>query len=1144
MSSEIINTLLPAWTLKPTQHQAWGNLQGSSPALVISQLAQLRPVLVVTADTRIAEQLHEEIEFFAKKPCPLSTLPSWETLPYDTFSPHQAIVSERLATLYQLPELTKGVIIFPITTLMHYVPPTHYVRANSLFLRSGQRLHLEQFRQQLEQSGYRCVSQVMEHGEFAVRGGLLDLFPMGSEQPYRIDLLDEEIDSIRYFDPETQRSQGIITEIRLLPAREFPLDTNAITQFRQQWRSHFPGDPTRSPIYREMSEGFVSAGIEYYIPLFFEQMQTLFDYLPANSVVVTLANIMETAEQFWQEVNSRYEQLRHDIERPLLPPTDLFLQANQVFAGFRRYPQLQFSTQPTTRGLNFPFNGLPQWTAQSLEPFKQFLQTFNGRVLITAETLGRRETLLDLLKKYALTPKLVGDWQEFLEKTAPLMLTVAPLEHGLILEAEQSIAVISEAQLLGERVSQRRLRKKSASRDPDTVIRNLTELNIGAPVVHEEHGVGRYQGLVTLVVDDMPAEFLQLEYAKQDKLYVPVANLHLISRFTGADPEHAPLHRLGSAQWERAKRKALQQVHDVAVELLDIYARRAIRQGHSFENDAENYRLFSTAFPFEETPDQLDAITAVLTDMHSAQPMDRLVCGDVGFGKTEVAMRAAFVAVQDGQQVAVLVPTTLLAQQHDQNFKDRFAEWPVRVEQLSRFRSKKQQLETLTAIAEGKVDIVIGTHKLLQDNVQFKRLGLVIIDEEHRFGVQQKERFKALRTEVDVLTLTATPIPRSLNLALSHLRDLSIIATPPAQRLAIKTFIKEWHAPTIAEAILRELRRGGQVYFLHNDIDTIGKIAEELEQLVPATRVQIAHGKMRERELERVMQDFYHQRFNVLVCTTIIESGIDVPSANTMIINRADKLGLAQLYQLRGRVGRSHHRAYAYLIVPPQKQMTKDAVKRIEAIESLEELGIGFTLATHDLEIRGAGELLGSEQSGHIQEIGYTLYTELLERAITALREGRIPELALPSTRGTEINLHSPALLPSDYLPDVHIRLIMYKRLANAPDLKTLEDIQVEMIDRFGLLPEAAKTLVRITELKLQATPLGIGKIDLSAEGGYLLFVEKPNINPQAVVQLIQSRPYQYRLEGQNKLRLLWKVSEIVDRCEKIAKLLDSLKKR
>ncbi|MDY6992129.1 MAG: transcription-repair coupling factor, partial [Pseudomonadota bacterium] len=744
-------------------------------------------------------------------------------------------------------------------------------------------------------------------------------------------------------------------------------------------------------------------------------------------------------------------------------------------------------------------------------------------------------------RQHHIQPKVVENWSAFLAAQLPLALTVAPIERGILLDAPP-LAVISENQLFGERVAQKRLRnRRSSQRDSDTIVRNLTELTLGAPVVHEAHGVGRYRGLVTLDVGGISAEFLHLEYARQDKLYVPVSSLHLISRFTGMDPEQAPLHRLGSGQWEKAKRKAAQQVSDIAVELLDIYARRAARQGYAFPQQTDAYRAFAQAFPFEETPDQQEAIDAVLADMYAAQPMDRLICGDVGFGKTEVAMRAAFIAVLDGQQVAVLVPTTLLAQQHYQNFQDRFAEWPVKIEQLSRFRSKKQQEQALKAIAEGQIDIVIGTHKLLQGHIQFKRLGLIIIDEEHRFGVKQKERFKALRTEVDILALTATPIPRSLNMALSHLRDLSIIATPPSRRLAVKTFIREWHTPTLIEALQRELKRGGQVYFIHNSIDDIDRIAEEIRQLLPETRVEIAHGQMRERALERVMQDFYHRRFNILVCTTIIETGIDVPNANTIIINRADKLGLAQLYQLRGRVGRSHHRAYAYLIVPPKKMMTPDALKRLDAIGALEELGMGFTLATHDLEIRGAGELLGHEQSGHMQEIGYNLYTELLERAVNALKSGKQPELSQPLPPNTDINLYSPALLPSDYLPDVHTRLIMYKRIASATDKQALYDIQVEMVDRFGLLPEPAKTLIKIAELKLKATALGIRKIEFSSEGGYLLFDTPPAIDPASIVHLIQTQPQHYRLEGQNKLRLLFTLADFSSRYQTLEQLLTQL---
>jgi len=1140
------NYLSPLYpTLTPKQRQNWGRLYGSSVGLVISQAAQKTPVIVITPDSLSAQRLVEDIQFYAKPDLPLLIFPDWETLPYDLFSPHQDIISERLTTLYHLPDIEQGVLVLPVNTLMSRLAPTDYVKAKSLLLTTGQHLNPEKWRQQLELSGYRRVEQVMEHGEFAVRGSLLDLFPMGSNMPYRIDLFDDEVDSIRNFDPDTQRSQSTIKEIRLLPAREFPLSDESIEQFRSQWRTEFSGDPTRCPIYRDVSANLAPAGIEYYLPLFFEKTHTLFDYLPSNNLIITLEGVLERAEQFWQEISERYEQLRHNVERPILPPTQLFLQANQVFAELHHYPHINLTQDETANGLNFatrPPPNLPvnSRASQPLVALQKFLETFQGRVLIGGETTGRRESLLELLNKYNLVAKVVDNWQAFLHSKDSLCLTVAPLEQGLVLE-EPQLAIISETQLFGERVAQRRWRKKTIQRDTDSIVRDLTELTIGAPVVHEEHGVGRYQGLITLELGGIEAEFLHLEYAKQDKLYVPVSSLHLISRFTGMDPERAPLHRLGSAQWEKAKRKAAQKASDVAAELLDIYARRAAREGHVFKINQNDYQGFAQAFPFEETPDQQDAIEAVLEDMYSEHPMDRLICGDVGFGKTEVAMRAAFVAVMDGQQVAILVPTTLLSQQHYQTFQDRFAEWPVRIEQLSRFRSKKQQTESLKAVVEGQADIVVGTHKLLQDNVKFKNLGLVIIDEEHRFGVKQKERFKSLRAEVDILTLTATPIPRSLNMALSHLRDLSIIATPPARRLAVKTFIREWESPLITEAILRELKRGGQVYFMHNNIDTIGKIAREVEELVPEARVQIAHGKMREHELEHVMQDFYHRRFNVLVCTTIIETGIDVPSANTIIINRADKLGLAQLYQLRGRVGRSHHRAYAYLITPPRQTMTKDALKRIDAIGSLEELGMGFTLATHDLEIRGAGELLGSGQSGHMQEIGYNLYSELLERAVAALKSGEQPELDRPLNQGTEINLHSPALLPSDYLPDVHTRLIMYKRIANAPDLQALDDIQVEMIDRFGLLPEQAEALIKITELKLKATPLKIRKIDFGAQGGYVLFDEQGTIEPLKIVNLIQMQPFHYKLDGQEKLQFLLELPSFSERCQALETFLTQL---
>jgi len=1147
-----LNPLSPILHCAPGQRQQWGQLQGSGMAVVMSQLGQQYPLIVITADTFTAQQLVEEIEFFGTENLTLLHFPDWETLPYDVFSPHQDIISERLLTLYQLPLLEQGIIILPVTTLMHAIAPKNYVSAQSLVLHRGQSLKsIDHFRQQLENNGYRWVAQVMEHGEFSVRGSLIDLFPMGSVLPYRIDLLDNEIDSIRYFDPDTQRSQNTLEKIQLLPAREFPLNETTITQFRARWRQQWDGDPMRSPIYREVSKGSVPPGIEYYLPLFFEQTQTLFDYLPNQSVIVTIGQEMMTvAEQFWRDANERYEQLRHDFERPLLPPDQLFLQAHQVFSGFHRYPHLQLNHEKMDdpQGINFatttpPTLPVESRSAEPLARLKQFLQTFPGRVLMTAETAGRRESLLELFKNHELIPTIADHWQQFLHRQELFMLTITPLERGLVIEIPEnrSLAVLSETQLFGERVAQRRLRKKTTVRDADAVIRSFTELHIGSPVVHEEYGIGRYQGLMTLDIDGIMAEFLHLEYVDHNKLYVPVASLHLISRFTGVDPEHAPLHRLGSGQWEKAKRKAAQQVHDVAVELLDIYAQRATRQGHAFKQDIESYRAFAQAFPFEETPDQQEAIATVLADMYSSQPMDRLICGDVGFGKTEVALRASFVAVQDGQQVAVLVPTTLLAQQHYQNFQDRFADWPVRVEQLSRFCSKKQQDGILKGLASGQVDIVIGTHKLLQDQIQFKKLGLVIIDEEHRFGVRQKERFKALRSEVDILTLTATPIPRSLNMALSNLRDLSIIATPPSRRLAVKTFMREWHTPSITEAILRELKRGGQVYFLHNSVETINGIAQEIERLVPEARVKIGHGQMREKELERVMQDFYHRRFNVLVCTTIIESGIDIPNVNTIIINRADKFGLAQLYQLRGRVGRSHRRAYAYLVIPPRQAMTADAQKRLEALCAIEELGMGFTLATHDLEIRGAGEFLGQEQSGHLQEVGYTLYTELLERAITALRAGHPAELERPRSQAIEINLYSSALLPSDYLPDVHTRLIMYKRIANAPDEQVLEDLQVEMIDRFGLLPDPAKALFKITLLKLIAIKLGIRKIEMNSSGGSIRFQENPPIDPLKIVQLLQTHPQRYRLVNQTQLRLLGTFPDFSARWKSLNQLLQQL---
>ena len=1152
--SESHSPLDPPLPRRPGERRLWGGLHGAGTALAIAGAAERHPglVLVVVDAVQTAATRRAELGFFLDgRERPILDFPDWETLPYDVFSPLPELVSERLLTLHRLPTLERGVLIVPVATLMQRLPPRDYVDGHSLVLAVGDRLDLDATRRRLERAGYSCVSQVIGHGEYAVRGSLLDVFPMGSQVPLRIDLFDEEVESIRVFDPETQRSRDKLDRIRLLPARELPLDEEAIAGFRQRYRAAIAGDPQRSLIYREVSKGQAPGGLEYYLPLFFEQTATLFDYLPEDTLVVESIECRETARTFFEGVEQRYEQRRHDAERPLLPPSQLYLPPEELAGRLNRLSGVLHQPDAVDArrkgyadACNFATHPLPPLTiqaraAQPAQALQAFLTGGERRVLFVAESSGRRELLAEQLKGFDIQARPVSGWRAFLDGDAALALTVAPIEQGLLLE-DVRLAVITESQLYGERVRQER-RRRERERDSDAIVRNLTELTEGAPVVHEEHGVGRYLGLQTLEVGGLITEFLTLEYANGDRIYVPVSSLQLISRYTGASPENAPLHRLGGDQWERIKRKAAQKAHDVAAELLDIHARRAARQGVAFPEGGEDYAAFAAAFPFEETPDQQRAIESVLADMADPKPMDRVVCGDVGFGKTEVAMRAAFMAVHGGRQVAVLVPTTLLAQQHFENFSDRFADWPVRVESLSRFRTAKEQKAVLDGLADGTVDIVVGTHKLLQPTIRFKNLGLAIIDEEHRFGVRHKEQLKNLRSEVDVLTLTATPIPRTLNMAMSGLRDLSIIATPPVERHPIKTFVSPWNDALVQEAVLRELKRGGQVYFLHNEVETIENQAQKLEALIPEARVAVAHGQMRERELERIMRDFYHQRSNLLVCTTIIESGIDVPSANTILINRADKLGLAQLHQLRGRVGRSHHRAYAYLITPPTKAMTADAKKRLEAIESMEDLGAGFTLATHDLEIRGAGELLGDEQSGQITEVGFTLYMELLERAVEALKSGRAPELDRPLDHGTEIDLGIPALLPSDYLPDVQARLVLYKRIAGARDREELRELQVEMIDRFGLLPEPARNLLEITELKLLVQPWGIRKIEAGPTSGRLLFTESPRIDPTRLIGLIQSRPKEYKLEGGDKLKFFRDMAEPGARIREVRRVLEPL---
>ncbi|MEZ5462230.1 transcription-repair coupling factor [Dokdonella sp.] len=1150
----LIHSTLPTG---PKQRRQWNNPHGSALALALAEAGHRHPglVVVLTRDTHGAHALESEIGIFAGAELEVLQFPDWETLPYDLFAPHPDIVSQRVATLHRLPSLNRGVLVVPIATLMQRLAPRSYISGSSLVLDSRQHFDLGAEQRRLSAAGYRNVPQVLEPGDFAVRGAIVDIFPMGSSTPYRIELFDEEIDSIRTFDPESQRSEGKVDSVHLLPAREFPLTEDTARSFRNTLRERFPIDPRRCPLYQDIKEGTAPAGIEYYLPLFFADSdfgstETLFDYLAPGALFIVDDGALEAAEQFSRQTADRYEQRAHDIERPILPVAELYLSVQELREHLNQQLRidlvapgsderaLDLGTQPVPM---LPINRKDEAPAAELQ---RFVSTYPGRVLIATESAGRREALIEQLSAAGMSLASVASWQEFAAaaSTDRFAITVAALEQGFAL-SRPAISVLTERELLGERAQQSRRRKRVA-RDPEAVIRDLTELAIGSPIVHVDHGVGRYQGLLKLDVGGADGEFLAIEYAKGDKLYVPVSQLHLVSRYSGTSPELAPLHSLGGEAWERAKRRAAEKVRDVAAELLAIYAQREARPGTALAIDRLMYDQFASAFPFEETPDQLQAIEAVIGDLARARPMDRVVCGDVGFGKTEVALRAAFVAAVAGRQVGILAPTTLLAQQHFQNFRDRLADWPIRVEVLSRFKSKKETGEALAKLADGQIDIVIGTHKLLQPDVRFKDLGLLIVDEEQRFGVRQKEKLKKLRAEVDLLTLTATPIPRTLNMAMAGLRDLSIIATPPAHRLAVKTFIGAWDPALIREAFQRELQRGGQVYFLHNEVDTIEKMARELEALVPDARIRIAHGQMPERELEQVMLDFYRQRFNVMVCTTIIESGIDVPSANTIVVNRADKFGLAQLHQLRGRVGRSHHRAYAFLIVPDTRSITADAEKRLEALASLEELGAGFTLATHDLEIRGAGELLGEEQSGQIEEIGFSMYRDMLDRAVRALKSGKVPDFDLTSEHEAEIELNLAALIPDDYLPDVNARLTLYKRIASAGDDEALRDLQVEMIDRFGLLPDAIRNLFAVTELKLLATPLGIRKLELGANGGRVLFSPKPEIDPMTVIRMIQTLPKVYALDGQDKLRIKLKLEGASERIRVAREILAALAKR
>ncbi|WP_456090288.1 transcription-repair coupling factor [Neisseria sp.] len=1217
---------------KPREKSRWPNLsQGSLPLALARYLPHKRLKVVLTQDAEQALRLQTAWRFFRPHDTAVF-LPDWETLPYERFSPHQDLVSERLSALWQIKSGAADVLFVPVATAMQKLPPVPFLAGRTFWLKTGQTLDIGRLKTDLVDAGYNHVSHVVAAGEFAVRGGIVDLFPMGSEMPYRIDLFDDEIDSIKTFDTDTQRTISPVSEIRLLPAHEFPTDSEAQKIFRSRFREEVDGNPNDAAVYKAVSNGHFGAGVEYYLPLFFEnELETLFDYIGEDALFVSLGDVHAEANRFWGDVKSRYAMAHGDETYPPLLPQHLYLSAD-VFAGrLKNYGQVLPDVSGKEHTL--PDLAVNRQSDEPLQALKDFQTAFDGRILLCAESLGRRETMIGFLQQNGLKAKPVSDWQGFLSAHEPLMITVAPLAYGFKLgglqppsqpqpapasegegkaaaaqteffltvtsplpsplpqEREQSaaavsdgletesslypiandlhgqtrqqpapspvgegwgegkavaaqsaIAVITESDLY-QYVARSRVhnRRKKHAAVSDGLLRDLAEINIGDPVVHEEHGIGRYMGLVTMDLGGETNEMMLLEYAGEAQLYVPVSQLHLISRYSGQAHENVALHKLGSGAWNKAKRKAAEKARDTAAELLNLYAQRAAQSGHKFEINELDYQAFADGFGYEETEDQAAAIAAVIKDLTQAKPMDRLVCGDVGFGKTEVALRAAFVAVMGGKQVAVLAPTTLLVEQHAQNFADRFADFPVKVAGLSRFNNSKATKAALEGMADGTVDIVIGTHKLVQDDIKFKNLGLVIIDEEHRFGVRQKEQLKRLRANVDILTMTATPIPRTLSMALEGLRDFSLITTAPSRRLAVKTFVKPFSEGSVREAVLRELKRGGQVFFLHNEVDTIENMRERLETLLPEARIGVAHGQLRERELEQVMRDFLQQRFNVLLCSTIIETGIDIPNANTIIINRADKFGLAQLHQLRGRVGRSHHQAYAYLLTP--EYITKDAEKRLDAIAAADELGAGFTLAMQDLEIRGAGEILGEGQSGEMIQVGFTLYTEMLKQAVRDLKKGRQPDLDAPLGITTEIKLHSPALLPESYCPDIHERLVLYKRLAVCETVQQINAIHEELVDRFGLPEQPVKTLIESHYLRLAAKELGIDAIDATSEAVTVTFGKNNNVDPTEIILLIQNDK-KYRLAGADKLRFTAEMENIDVRINTVKNVLKTLKER
>lgn len=1125
--------------------QGTHSLSGRALAIAEAAARAQQLFLVICANNADAEALHDALAFFVADNLPVLQMPDRETLAYDSFSPHQDIVSDRLKTLHQLRDTQHGILVCSVATLMHRLPPPDYIHSNSLQLTVGDKFNLNRFTEQLAKGGYRRTETVLEHGEFAVRGSLVDIYPMGSNVPYRIDLFDDEIESLRSFDPESQRSDEPIEQTALLPAGECALDQASIRLFKDHWHQQFPHAPRDCSIYTDVSNAIAPPGIEYYLPLFYEHTASLFDYLPTACTVFREAQWAQQADKFWRDATTRYTELGVDPRRPLLPPPQLFWQTDELHQMLSTLPKIDFNAQVSDKHVDrLGFAQLPDLSVntKSHQPWhalETYLSNTSHRVLFSAESAGRREALAQQLQKLGVQAITATSWQQFIDTTSDVAITTSGLAHGFELP-EAGIALVTEDQLFGNRVRQTRARRKEKD-NADQIVRSLAELTIDTPVVHIDHGIGRYKGLQTLSIDEQDTEFLLLEYADDAKLYVPVSSLNLISRYTGADVDSAPLHRLGTDQWQKAKEKAAKQVKDTAAELLSLYAKRESQRGYAYPLDNAEFEQFCADFPFEETIDQQTAISAVVADMCAPKPMDRLVCGDVGFGKTEVAMRAAYVAVAAHKQVAVLVPTTLLAQQHFESFRDRFAELPVNVAVLSRFVSDKDQQAVLAQVEQGKVDILVGTHRLLSKQLPFRDLGLLIIDEEHRFGVRHKDKLKALRANVDILTLTATPIPRTLNMAMSGMRDLSIIATPPAKRLSVKTFVRQYDQAVVKEAILREILRGGQVFFLHNDVKTIEQTAREIEALVDEARVVVAHGQMRERDLETVMGDFYHKRFNVMVCSTIIETGIDIPSANTIIINRADKFGLAQLHQLRGRVGRSHHQAYAYLMTPHPKAMTADAEKRLDAISEATDLGAGFTLATHDLEIRGAGALLGEAQTGHISAVGYSLFMQMLNRAVNAIKRGEEIDFSAAENHGADINLNIPALIPDDYMPDINTRLTFYKRISDTDSADQLDELKVELIDRFGLLPPPLNNLFDSTLLRQQCDALGITKATANAKGGVIEFAANTKVEPLKLIQLVQANASAYSLKDANKLTFSAQLTTVESRFEAVFGIMAAL---